>query len=287
MPAFDIHSPQQMGAIVRRLANFAESIPEHRIAAGKIWYPEAHDVAHRSGREFGTSTRTSAGMMAALSGGLEWEQNKSAFHDLLKLTPEHENIIKHSSIQSRRTSEAEDLLNKEYPALTVTTDRNIGKALDIYRGKDPEEVLDRRSNPKTNSFFRNIHDPEGPEVTVDFRAYDLVSNEMRPSREYSRGINSADLVRGSGHSFKPHLSRYERIAEVYDILANRGVRGFKRGNQAQAALWVAGKDIELSRPLKGGGQRSVGIPRKGESYMTRSGQPIDMGRLHLNWDQLG
>ena len=285
MAAFDIYNPQQMAAITRRMANFTERLPERHIEAGRAWYPQAHDVAREAGREFGTSTRSAAGMMAALSAGVEWGQNKSAFQDLLRMTPEHENVIRQSSLASNRTPQVRDMLKENYPALTVSTDRNIGKALDIFRGRDPEEVLARRSNPKTNSFFRNIDNPEGPEVTVDFRAYDLVSNEMRPSRDYSRGISSADLVRGSNHPYKSHLTRFERVADVYNTLAGRGVRGLSRGNEAQAALWVAGKDIEMSRPTKSGGQRKTGIPRRGEAYMTGSGDPINMG--HLNWDLFG
>lgn len=285
MAAFDIHSPQQMGAIIRRLTNFTEHIPEHHIEAGKIWYPRAHDVARRAGEEFGTSTRSAAGMMAALSAGTEWEQNKSAFHDLLRMTPEHEEVIRRSSFEPRRSKEIEGLLKEHYPGLSVSTDRNIGKALDIHRGADPEDVLDRRTGPKTNSFFRNILNPGGSEVTVDFRAFDMVSNVMRPSRDYDRGISSAELIRGTRHPYKPQQSRFERIADVYTGLAKRGVRGLTRGNEAQAALWVAGKDIELSRPTKGGDQREKGIPRRGEPYMTGSGEPINMG--HLNWDQLG
>lgn len=284
MAAFDIRSPQQMGAVVRRLTNFAESLPEQHIEAGKIWYPQAHDVAQRAGREFGTSTRSAAGMVAALSAGTEWGQNQSAFHDLMRMTPEHEETIRRSSVESQRTPEVKNLLETHYPNLTVSTDRNIGKALDIHRGADPEDVLSRRDAPKTNSFFRNILNPGGPEVTVDFRAFDLVSNEMRPSRDYNRGISSAELTRRTGASYQPQLSRFERVADVYNALGNRGIRGFTRGNQAQAALWVAGKDIELSRPLKDGGQRTTGIPRRGEAYMTPKGDPIDMG--HLNWDQL-
>jgi hypothetical protein len=285
MSKFDIRSPQQMGAVVRRMANFAEHIPERHIEAGKIWYPQAHDVAREAGREFGTSTRSAAGMMSALSAGTEWEQNKSAFHDLLRMTPAHEQMIRSSSVEPRRTKEVEGLLETHYPGLTVSTDRNIGKALDIYRGKDPEEVLDRRSGPKTNSFFRNIENPEGPEVTVDFRAYDLVSNVMRPSRDYDRGISSAELARPSRGPYRPHLSRFERISDVYTDLGKRGVRGLTRGNEVQAALWVAGKDIEVSRPTARGEQRKTGIPRRGEPYMDRSGTPNNMGLL--NWDLFG
>lgn len=285
MAAFDIHSPQQMGAVIRRMTNFAESIPEHHIEGGKVWYPQAHDVAMRAGREFGTSTRNAAGMMAALSAGTEWEQNKSAFHDLLRLTPEHEQLLRNSAAQPRRSNEIKGLLKEHYPGLSVATDRNIGKALDIHRGADPEDILLRRESPKTNSFYRNILNPGGPEVTVDFRAFDIVANEMRPSRDYDRGITSAELTRRTGHPYKPRQSRFERVADVYTTLAQRGIRGFQRGNQAQAALWVAGKDIELSRPLKGGGQREKGIPREGDPYMTSSGKPINMG--HLNWDLFG
>lgn len=285
MAKFDIYSPQQMAAVVRRMSNFAESIPERHIQAGKEWYPQAHDVARRAGSEFGTSTRSAAGMMSALSAGTEWGQNKAAFHDLLSMTSEHEDVIRRSSVEPRRTKEIEGLLKEHYPGLTVSTDRNIGKALDIYRGKDPEEVLERRGGPKTNSFFRNIMNPEGPEVTVDFRAFDLVSNEMRPSRDYDRGISSAELVRPSRHPYKPELSRFERTANVYATLGQRGIRGLTRGNEVQAALWTAGKDIEMSRPTASGGQRKTGIPRRGEAYMTGAGVPINMG--HLNWGQLG
>jgi hypothetical protein len=285
MAGFDIFNQRQMAAIVRRMSNFAETIPEHHIEAGKNWYPQAHDITRQAGREFGTSTRSAAGVISALSAGTEWEQNKSAFHDLLRLTPEHEQMIQRSSLRNSRSSEVKNLLKEHYPGLSVSTDRNIGRALQMHRGADPEEVLNRRTNPKTNSFFRNILDPEGPEVTVDFRAYDMIANEMRPSRSYPRGITSADLVKGSSHPYKQGSSRFERMADVYSTLAGRGVRGLHVGNQAQAALWLAGKDIEMSRPTAKGGQRKVGIPRKGEPYMTSTGKPVDMGRLsHLNWD---
>lgn len=283
MPSFDIYSPQQMGAVVRRMTTFTESIPKDIVESGKGWYHEAHDVAAQAGREFKIPTRSAAGMMAALSAGTEWEANKNAFHDLLRVSPAHQGVLLRSSVAPRRTAEATDLLAEHYPHLAVSTDRNILRSHSIYKGADPEKVMPFRTAPKYNSFFHNIDDPEGEDVTVDFRAYDLLSNEMRPSRDYARGIDTGALLARGRNPYQPTMSRYQRMADVYRRVTAQSGGVFTHPNQVQAVDWVAGKEIETSLPTKKGTPRQKGMPRKGQPYMDRSGRPISYGLL--NWEE--
>lgn len=283
MPSFDIYSPQQMGAVVRRMTTFTESIPKDIVESGKGWYHEAHDVAAQAGKEFNIPTRSAAGMMASLSAGTEWETNKNAFHDLLRMPASHRGVIERSSVSPRRTEDAEALLAEHYPHLSTSTDRNILRATSIYKGADPEKVMPSSTAPKYNAFYRNIANPEGEDVTVDFRAFDLVSNEMYPSRDYNRGIDRGELLKKGRNPYQPNMPRYQRIADVYRRVAAQSGGVFTRPNQLQAVTWVAGKDIETSLPTKKGERRKTGMARKGQPYMDRSGRPINYGLL--NWEE--
>lgn len=283
MPSFDIYSPQQMGHVVRRMSAFTESIPKPLVESGKKWYHEAHDVAVQAGREFNMPTRSAAGMMASLSAGTEWEVNKNAFQDLLRMPTEHRSVIQRSTLGKGRSKEAEALLKEHYPHLGTSTDRNILRAMSIHKGADPEAVMPLSTAPKYNAFYRNIANPESDDVTVDFRAFDIISNQMQPQRDFPRGIDRGELLKKGRNPYQSDMPRYQRIADVYRRLASNSDFGFERPNQAQAAIWMGGKDIETSLPTKKGEKRKVGMPRQGQPYMERSGRPVNYGLL--DWEE--
>lgn len=283
MPAFDIYSPQQMGHVVRRMVAFAEAMPKEMVEGSRNWYHEAHDVAAKAGREFNIPTNRAAGMMAALSAGTDWEVNKRSFQDILSMPEKHRAVIQRSSLSQGRSKEASELLKQHYIDLSTATDRNIIRAMSIHKGADPEKVLPLSTAPKYNAFYRNIADPESEDVVVDFRAFDLVSNEMQPQRDYERGISKGDPLKRGRHPYQPNLPRYQRIADVYRRAAQQSDYGFTRPNQFQAVTWVGGKAVETSLPTSTGGQRIKGMSRKGQPYMDKSGRPIDYGLL--GWGQ--
>lgn len=284
MAGFDIHSPQQMGAIVRRLINFGEALPEHVVQAGREWYPKAHDLARGAAREMNISTRQAAGAMAAVSPNMDWDNNISVFHQLNDLSDKEWGMIERSTGKQGRTSEVASMLGERAPALSRASDRDLLRARRIVRGEDFETVMPKATAPKTNSFARNILDPEGQEVTVDSRHHDLIANTML-GWEAPRNIGSASLVRGSRASYRPDLTRYERMELATQMAQKRMSSRFPTPNSAQAGLWLGGKEIELSLPTATGAKRRVGMPRRGQPYMSGSGMPIDYG--HLNWGQLG
>lgn len=282
MAAFDITSPEQMGHVVRRMSNFAAALPEHIVEAGKSWYPEAHDFSMRTGREYGHSTETTAGVIAALSGQSKWDLNKRAAVDLLRMTPEHRNIMNRALVLGRGEDELKDMFTEHYPGLVQSTGSNIRRAAEIQQGAKPETILQFRNAPKYHSFYRNIANPEGDEVTLDFRAFDLLSNQMQSVRDFDRRIDTGELIKKGRNPYRPELTRYQRLSDVYRDTA-RGSRGrFPIANQLQASTWLAGQEIELSPPLsKPGKKREKGKPRKGQPYMDETGKPIDYGEL--NW----
>lgn len=284
MASFDIHSPQQMGAIVRRLTNFGEALPEHIAQAGREWYPHAHDLARGAAREMGISTRQAAGAMAAVSPNMDWDNNISVFHQLHDLSDKEWEMIESSTSKQGRTSDVMSMLGERAPALARASDRDLLRARRIVRGEDFETVMPRTTAPKTNSFAKNILNPEGPEVTVDSRHHDIIANTML-GWEAPRNIGSASLSRGSRASYRPDLSRYERMELATQMAQKRMSSRFPSPNSAQAAIWLGAKEIEKSLPTATGSQRRVGMPRRGQPYTSGTGEPIDYG--HLNWVQLG
>ena len=162
--------------------------------------------------------------------------------------------ISHSSQQGKRTPQAREVLQGY--GISVAGDRALMKAHLIWHGGvDPEEVLNRRTAPKTNSFMHNIHDLGKTDVvTVDGRASDEHEDTMRPW-DSSRGINSAATKTGKVTRYEVQENSFREAARARGIAPH----------QMQAVTWEQGKNVE--RNWKPG--RKQGDARKGQSYQGR------------------
>ena len=115
---------------------------------GASWYPMANAIAS----ECPAGTEAGAGIIAALSPMMPWERNV---------------------MLARRTFEAGTL---DGGALTS----NVLKANRIMAGESPLDVL---GGDKVRSFFTNIVDPMGDNVTVDRHAHDIAMGRFYTDKE--------------------------------------------------------------------------------------------------------
>lgn len=105
---------------------------------------------------------------------------------------------------------------------TVGLSRNVDKAMRIYNGESPIDVL---SGPKVTSFFHNIMG-DGLGVTVDRHAIDVAYGRVQNDTERSKAVS------GKGYGFIR-----EAYIHVADILSNEMER-IVTGAQLQAIVWV-------------------------------------------------
>jgi hypothetical protein len=126
--------------------------------------------------------------------------------------------------------------------------------------ENPEDVLPRRTAPKTNSFWHNMTSPQvRGHVTNDGRAADQVVDAMR-DWEQSRGISSAALKTGKQTRYENYEEAHVRAA---DSLKAMGLTVLP--HQVQAVNWELGKHIERQFDPA----RSQGDVRTGQSYQHR------------------
>lgn len=238
-----------------RLRNMWDATPEQVKTLGRQWYPSVHDAAAKAAHSVGKDVRAGAGVVAAVSPGMDWEnQNIHAFDDLDRFTPRDWRTIQESARGKSRNEAAKAVVAGT--SLSRASDDNLLKAHRIWNlGEDPDEVLDRTGAPKTNSFYHNILEPhKDGMVTVDGRHADIITDGMRPW-EMDRGISSAQLKTG-----KP--TRYEQYSQMTaDAAHHLGVLP----HELQAGLWEHGKLAERNyNPA-----RKQGDTRRGQSYMER------------------
>jgi hypothetical protein len=224
-------------------------------AKGMNWYEAVHDTSAAYGRASKKGTKAAAGVVAAVSPNMDWENNNiHAFDEIDNLSGKDWDTISHSSQQGKRTPQAREVLQGY--GISVAGDRALMKAHLIWHGGvDPEEVLNRRTAPKTNSFMHNIHDLGKTDVvTVDGRASDEHEDTMRPW-DSSRGINSAATKTGKVTRYEVQENSFREAARARGIAPH----------QMQAVTWEQGKNVE--RNWKPG--RKKGDARKGQSYQGR------------------
>lgn len=163
-----------------------------------------------------------------------------------------------------RLPEVEKMLTEVYPHLSRATDSNIIDAMKIRGGQNPFEVLNPKTRPKTHNFMLNLAGDRNA-VTVDYRAADVIANQMRPVRS-DRGIRRGQSMRGP--------TRFEDYAHV--ISASSALPSVKKAYpsitpaDAQALQWVIAKDIELTNP--NGSPREKGPARRGQPYIPIRGR---------------
>jgi hypothetical protein len=209
-------------------------------------------------RRTGTSALHGAGIVAAVSPQMDWSgRNLPALKTLHRLRKDDWAVIHHSAAQGRRTPEADALL-KGTP-LVHAQDVALVRAHRMMEGEHPTEVMQRRTAPKTHSFFHNIAYPDQPtHVTIDYRAHDIAANRMYPAAYSGRGISSAALPSGVP-------TRYEHMENVYRQAAHG--RDIELPHTLQAITWEGAKHIEVSPPTKTGAPRQKGVTRKGQPYV--------------------
>lgn len=173
------------------------------IRQGLTWYLRAHDFAREVGGARPHHVARNAGIIAALSPMNEWENNKRKAAQLIS--------------QRGRVTIGEDGSNG------IGLSANVVKAVRIYRGEDPMDVL---KGDKVTAFYRTILDPTGDiDPVIDRHAFDIAV-----------GMRTDDKTRG----MLQRKGVYEEFANVYRQAAK--VAGIGSA-QMQAITWVAWKDI--------------------------------------------
>jgi hypothetical protein len=250
--------------------NFLHSIetaPAHTVASGMQWYPKVNDAVRKgiSTRGFlsghGDRLLAGSGLVAAVSPNMDWENNNiDAFKELKGLRSSHwDTIMAGDGRDNKAADEAAKAVVRGMSISSAPLD-NLRKAGRIIRGEHVESVLDPSTAPKTNRFAHNIAHPDDPRfVTIDGRAFDTMTNRLRPW-EYGRGISSAALTRGT--------SRYEDAESIVQGVAHSiGVHP----SAAQAISWEHTKfNLERSNNTRQQGPNRVGQPY----FDPRSGLPV-------------
>lgn len=249
----------QYRTVSRRLRNMYEAAPDEVKQAGHDWYPKVNKAVTSAVSGTSKSVRAGAGVVAAVSPNMDWERdNIAAFDELSSLKGRQWEAIHDSAKQGTRTKAAADIL--QGMGLAKAPDSNLVKAHRIWHGgEDFEDVLSRRTAPKTNSFARNIADPStSRDVTVDGRHADIVVDSMRPwknSGVSNRGISSANLAKGGSTRYENYEAQTARVADSLEIPPHA----------LQATVWEMGKSVERGfNP-----DRKQGDMRRGQSYSGR------------------
>jgi hypothetical protein len=283
------------------VAMYERATPQQR-RFGNEWYSRVHDAVSTGIRRRGMSHLAGSALVAAVSPNMDWERdNIDAFRELHSLKQRHWDAIQRSANQPRivtaegtkaapRTDEVTSLLDGY--GISKAPVVNLLKAHRIMLGEDPEQVLRRKTAPKTNSFMWDIHDPtgeshpghdhpggsRGPYVTVDGRTHDIGANALYPWGFSGRGIGGADLpasrqeFTSSGRpaarfNFK---TRYELME---DSVRNAGAILGENPINVQATGWTVGKAMETEGKTLTGEERTNGVKRVGQPYIPGMPQP--------------
>jgi hypothetical protein len=257
MPPVDFGTHYRQRQAVQNIAAVYNHADPKTRAEGRQWYDRVNEATSKDVRGTSTSERGGAGIVAAVSPSMDWENNNlDAVHELHGLRENDWKKIAggdRSPVQGMSMSRA-------------STD-NLLKAHRIIRGEDPDDVLDRRTAPKTNSFFHNIAEPDkaGP-VTIDGRAHDIAANRLQ-GWEQHRGISSAATSTGK-------TTRYEHLEKSYRVAAH--ALNTQHGDdllphQVQAVTWEHAKSMEKQGLTKSGQPRKIGVRRVGQPYFGPGG----------------
>lgn len=175
---------------------------DHHLRFGLAWYPIAHREALRLGGGRAQHLSRNAGIIAALSPLNHWTNN----------------LAKAQQVVSMR---GRIVVEKGQPN-GIGLGNNVSKAISIYRGADPLDVL---KGDKVRAFYRTILDPTGDiDPVIDRHAFDIAVGER--TDEKRRGALS-------------RVGVYEEFAAVYReaaIIAGIGAA------QMQAITWVAWRE---------------------------------------------
>lgn len=246
-------TPRQTRRQVSSIEAIHHDAPEATKAKGRTWYPKAHDIAGQVGRRVGGGSSTGAGIVAALSPSMDWDDNIGAAHQFPNL-PDHlvDAMSHHASAQAqlgREIAKHEKLVGKGnapahlYAAHAAAKDAhmsarsvlrgtpldkqstdNLVKAQRIRAGESPTQVLPARV--KTGNFYRNVNDPSDREpVTIDTHAHDIAVGVKLPFKQ-DRGLSA--------------VGRYDHFADAYRTASRR--LGDATPGETQAITWTHWRD---------------------------------------------
>lgn len=173
----------------------------YALRSGLSWYLDAHNFARTAGGGRDKHIARNAGIVAALSPMNEWENNKRKAALL---------ISKRGKIEFNGKANG------------IGLSANVNKAIAIYNGADPLDVL---GGDKVRAFYSTILDPTG-DVTpvIDRHAFDIAVGERTDDKR--RGALGRKGV-------------YSEFAEVYREAARIVGIG---SPQMQAITWVAWRE---------------------------------------------
>jgi hypothetical protein len=252
-------NPDQFKHAVRNLRNMYNATPTHLQESGRNWYSDVHEATRKGIRGTSMDMAHGAGLVAAVSPGMDWNsRNIGAFKELHSLK-EHDYL----DIASGDRSSLAGM------SVSQAGGDAIGKAHRIMLGEHPDDVL--KSN-KVRSFYQNIAHPHqsGP-VTIDGRAHDIAANRQQ-GWQSNRGISgNYDDVKADGSGVPlANTRRYQAFAEAHRAASNaisEHEGRTLRPHDLQAVTWVGGKAQELAVPTKSGRPRVKGATRVGQPYL--------------------
>ena len=128
-------------------------------SAGRVWYPQAHQVALNLSGPFSCGVVTSAGVIAALSPNNKWERN---LKDAQTLLDTFKTLGAYAASQIR----------------VCTYDTNKAKALAILKLQSPtaDDVITVLNGLKVSAFYRCILG-DSQAICVDGHAYSIWAGE--------------------------------------------------------------------------------------------------------------
>ena len=176
---------------------------------GLFWYAQAHEQAELLSARYGITVEQSAGVIAAISPGLQWGLNVLQAEQLIKAHLEGTAI----------------------PMIGVYGKGNIHKAIAILSGTAPLDALPI-TGPKVRAFYSCILDPKSSlEVCIDRHAKCLALNESATKNGYASNDANAIVTRAE---YPYYVWHYRKLAERLGLIPH----------QLQAIVWIAWRRLQ-------------------------------------------
>ena len=215
--------------VIQRLVTMVLDAEPDVFDNGRYWYDKAHDRARLFARDHRLPVKRAAGILAAISPNLDATVNFEAIDEIV------------SGKNMRHV-----------------TGKQHAKAVDCFY-RDPMDVLNPKTGPKTWAFFWNIYAPSLRErVTIDGRHADVIANRM-VGWKLKRGIDTG----GPGTRYES----YEHVTEDAAQWLRRNGYRWMTAVQVQAIVWCHAKTIEMAGVTTRGTPRKQGVFRKGQAYV--------------------
>ena len=248
----DVSSVAQRKLMARNIAEVYNRGDAAAREEGRHWYAKANEAIERDARGMSIGHNAAHGVVAAVSPNMDWDAGNV---DALKVA---------KSLRGRDWASISkgDLSPVHGTALRTATHASLVKAHRILQGEDPDTVLDRKTNPKTNSFYHNLMG-EDQHVTIDGRAHDIAANRLQGWQDDRKLPQKAVPGQRGGPTRYSHFEdAYRNASTRLNAEHNTNLRPM----DLQAAVWTQGKVAELSTPTKAGTPRKKGPTRQGQPY---------------------